>query len=342
MRRSPIATTLAIIAFAMTAVASASTADRGADRATRDAAAQVATIGFIDARADRPLDLVHRYWRDVHGVLATRIDGIWQYWQHHLAAPDPTLWPDMPGVDRTVADDLVLEGFAEVTFKDPATRRQMGGDPAAQQIQRDEQNVFRGTYLHNTSDGGSVTLVDYRRSNAPQGDTPNYRVIVLLRKNPEVGRERFGAYLSEDLAPALANGSQVLKVRYHRFLPYDGSAWNTPGVDNSLAPDEAYQGWLELVYPDRQRAAAALRSQPVAGVLTNAADDLSAAHAYPVAEVWTPLIEGRPTHIGLRGYDTWKTIQRVGAENQQEEDVLRLLYSDRTKMPAGTARSSGQ
>jgi len=338
MRPSLIAATLTLSSVALlTALTSGATADRGSDHAKRDSAAQVATIGFIDARADRPLDLVYRYWRDVHGVLATRIDGIWQYWQHHLAAPDPSLWPEIQGVERSVADDLVLEGFAEVTFKDAATRRQMAGDPTARQIQRDEQNVFRGTYLHNTSDGGSVTVVDHRPSNAPQGKSPNYRVIVLLRKNPDVERAHFGSYLSEDLAPALADGADVLKVRYHHFLPYDGSAWDTPGVDNSLAQKDAYQGWLELVYPDRQRAAAALRSRPVAPVLGRGAEYLSAAHVYPVAEVWTPLIEGRPTHIGLRGYETWKTIQQVGAKNQQSEEVLRLLYSDRTKMPQDVA-----
>lgn len=337
MRRLLIA---AALATGLPAVASA--ADLPPDRSERDAEAQVATIGFIDARADRPLDLVFRYWRDVHGVLATRIDGIWQYWQHHLAAPDPTLWPELPDVDRTVADDLGLEGFAEVTFKDAATRRAMAGDPVARQIQLDEQNVFRGTYLHNTADGGSVTLVDRRASNVQQGPGDSYRAIVLLRRDDAADPKAFERYLTDRLAPALAEGADVLKVRYHRFLPYDGSAWDTPGVDNRLAEGEAYQGWLELIYPDRQRAAAALRSTRVLEVLDDAPSHLAAAHVYPVAEVWTPLIDGRPTQIGLRGYSAWRTIERVGADNQKGAEVLRLLYSDRTKMPEGVGSTSAE
>lgn len=329
-------------AIATTTLTTPLAAEPAPDRSSRDAEAQVATIGFIDARADRPLDLVFRYWRDVHGVLATRIDGIWQYWQHHLAAPDPDLWPRTEGVQRTVPEDLVLEGFAEVTFQDSATRRAMGGDPVARQIQRDEQNVFRGTYLHNTADGGSVTLLDRRPSNVQQGSSSAYRVIVLLRKAPEIAREGFGSYLTDRLAAALADGPDAIKVRYHRFLPYDGTAWNTPGVDNHLAADEAYQGWLELVYPDRQRAAAALRSGSVMDVLADAHGHLAAAHVYPVAEVWTPLIDGRPTHIGLRGYSAWRTIERVGADNQKSAEVLRLLYSERTALPEDAATTDAE
>jgi hypothetical protein len=336
------AAAVAAVAAASALALPARAAEPAPDRSARDRAAPVATIGFIDARADRPLDLVFRYWRDVHGVLATRIDGIWQYWQHHLADPDPALWPAMGGVERAVPSHLVLEGFAEVTFRDAATRRAMAGDPAARQIQRDEQNVFRGTFLHNTAEGDSVTLLDRRASNAPQGERPHYRAIVLLRKALEADDERFDSYLSERLAPALAAGADAIKVRYHRFLPYDGQAWDTPGVDNTLAEGEAYQGWLELVYPDRQRAAAALRSQPAAGALAAAPEVISAAHAYPVAQVWTPLIDGRPTHIGLRGYATWQTIERVGAGNQKSEEVLDLLYSERTKLPVGAAEERAE
>lgn len=340
--RLPLPAAVVAAVVAASALALPAATDPGPDRSARDEAAPVATIGFIDARSDRPLNLVFKYWRDVHGVLATRIDGIWQYWQHHLAAPDPTLWPAMSGVERSVPNDLVLEGFAEVTFRDAATRRGMGGDPAARQIQRDEQNVFRGTYLHNTAEGDSVTLLDRRASNAPQGDDPHYRAIVLLRKATDIGADRFTTYLADRLGPALATGADVLKVRYHRFLRYDGTAWDTPGVDNTLAEGEAYQGWLELVYPDRQRAAAALRSAPVAEVLETSPKVISAAHTYPVAQVWTPLIDGRPTHIGLRGYETWKTIERVGAQNQKGAEVLDLLYSPRTKLPAGAARDGDE
>ncbi len=251
------------------------------------------------------------------------------------------MWPETARVSREIPDDLVLEGFAEVTFRDAATRRAMGGDPVARQIQLDERNVFRGTYLHNSGPGGSVTLLDRRASNAPRGDSPHFRAIALLRMDDQAQRPAFAAYLSDRLAPALAVGADVIKVRYHTFLPYDGDAWDTPGVDNRLGPSDAYDGWLELVHPDRTRAAAALRSQRVQRVLEDAGGLVAAAHVYRVDQVWTPLIDGRPTHLGLRGLDALRTIEAVGADNQKGAAVLDLLYSDRTRLPAGAEAPEG-
>jgi hypothetical protein len=302
------------------------------DRASRDQVAPLATIGFIDARGDRPLDLVFRYWRDVHGVLAARIEGIEQYWQHHLGPPDPVLWPETPGVARAPEPHLTLEGFAEVTFRTPEVGAAMAEDPAARRLQQDERNVFRGTFLHSTAPGNTVTLKDTRASNTPQGDDGLYRAILLLRQARGSESDGFRAFVRDRLAPALAADPDAIKLRLHLFEPYTG-AWDTPGVENALAVDESWQGWLELVFPDRARAAAALRSAAVSEVLTEAPDRLAAVHVYPVAQVWTPVYRNRPTHIGLRGYPAYETIQAVGAANQKTLPVLQLLFGADTALP---------
>lgn len=302
------------------------------DRASRDQVAPLATIGFIDARGDLPLDLVFRYWRDVHGVLAARIEGIEQYWQHHLGPPDPFLWPETPGVVRAPEPHLTLEGFAEVTFRSAEVGAAMAEDPAARRLQQDERNVFRGTFLHSTAPGNTATLKDTRASNTPQGDDGLFRAVLLLRQTRGAAPDGFRDYVRDRLAPVLADAPDAIKLRLHLFEPYTG-AWDTPGVENALAVDESWQGWLELVFPDRARAAAALRSAPVTEVLADAPDWLAAVHAYPVAEVWTPVYRNRPTHIGLRGYPAYQTIQAVGADNQKTLPVLQLLFGADTELP---------
>jgi hypothetical protein len=50
----------------------------------RENAAPYAATAFGWWRPDVPPELSYRYWRDVHGPLAARIPGLFQYRQRHL------------------------------------------------------------------------------------------------------------------------------------------------------------------------------------------------------------------------------------------------------------------
>src|SRR5688572_13735164 len=45
---------------------------------------EIATLALIQKKPALDTDDFRTYWRDIHGMLATRIPGFWTYTQHHL------------------------------------------------------------------------------------------------------------------------------------------------------------------------------------------------------------------------------------------------------------------
>ena len=326
MKKLLLSTTAALI---LTGVAQAQ--DRGF--AARDDAAQMTTNGFLDRRDDIAPDLFGLYWRDVHGPLAARIDGMHQYWQHHLGAPDADVLPvavAASGVDVAVSDADRLEGLAEVTFASEADRGGMGASPAAGQLMEDEQNVFKGTYLHSSVKGNTRTLVD-TGPGAPQGERDAYHAILLIASNETADAQAFRDLVTTQITPALAVSDDVVKVRYHLFEGYDASGWDTPNVDNDRTQEQAFDAWVEIAYPDRAATEAALAG--IADALANP-KLITAIHAYPVQAAYTLVYDGRPTLAGLRGASIAENITQVGAANQASLPVLQSMHGLDTEAPA--------
>ncbi len=237
-------------------------------------------------------ELFGLYWRDVHGPLAARIDGMHQYWQHHLDAPDASLLPaavGASGIDVDVSEADWLEGLAEVTFASEADRGGMGASPAAGQLMEDEQNVFKGTYLHSSIEGNTRTLVDHGPG-APQGARDAYHAILLIAANEAGDDGAFRDLVTAQITTPLAVSADVVKVRYHLFEGYDASGWDTPNVDNERTQDEAFEAWVEIAFADRAAAQAALAK--IANGLANP-ELIAAIHAYPVRAAYTLVYEGR-------------------------------------------------
>ena len=326
MKRLLLATTTALV---LTGAAHAQ--DRGF--AARDDAAQMTTNGFLDRRDDVSPELFGLYWRDVHGPLAARIDGMHQYWQHHLDAPDAGLLPESvaaSGIDVSVPESERLEGLAEVTFASEGDRAGMGASPAAGQLMEDEQNIFRGTYLHSSVAGNTRTLVDHG-SAMPQGEREAYHAILLIAANEDGDRPTFRQHVTEDIAAALTRAEHVVKVRYHLFESYDASGWDTPNVDNDRTQAEAFDTWIEIAFTDRAAAQRAL--DDVGHALAEPAL-IQAIHAYPVRTAYTLVYDGRPTLAGLRGASVAETIIAIGAENQRTLPVLQSMHGAEVEAPA--------
>lgn len=325
MKRLLLATTAALV---LTSAAYAQ--DRGF--ATRDDAAQMTTNGFLDRRDDVSPELFGLYWRDVHGPLAARIDGVHQYWQHHLDAPDAGLLPESvaaSGVDVTVAATDRLEGLAEVTFASEADRAGLGASPAAGQLMEDEQNVFKGTYLHSSVEGNTRTLVDHRPG-TPQGTREAYHAILLIAGNETGDTQAFRDLVTAEITTPLVVSADVVKVRYHLFEGYDASGWDTPNVDNDRTQDQAFDAWVEIAFTDRAAAQRAL--DDIGATLANP-DLIAAIHAYPVRAAYTLVYDGRPTLAGLRGVSVAETITAVGADNQRSLPVLQSMHGPDTEAP---------
>lgn len=325
MQRLLLATTAALV---LTGAAYAQ--DRGF--ANRDDAAQMTTNGFLDRRDDVSPELFGLYWRDVHGPLAARIDGMHQYWQHHLDAPDAGLLPESvaaSGVDVTVATTDRLEGLAEVTFASETDRAGLGASPAASQLMEDEQNAFKGTYLHSSVEGNTRTLVDHGPG-APQGTRDAYHAILLIAANETGDTQAFRDLVTAEITTPLVATADVVKVRYHLFEGYDASGWDTPNVDNDRTQDQAFDAWVEIAFSDRAAAQKALED---IGTALASPDLIAAIHAYPIRAAYTLVYDGRPTLAGLRGASVAETITAIGAENQRTLPVLQSMHGREVEAP---------
>ena len=300
--------------------------------AARDDTAQLAVVGVLDRRDDIAQSLFYAYWRDVHGPLAARAVPHFQYWQHHLAAPDPALLPGSIS-DRGIAVDVAqsehIEGLAESSFTSAEAFSDMGAGPAADQLMLDEQNIFKGVYILGSVAGNTRTLIDREPNGAPQGRRDAYYMILLLAANETGDKTAFRSLVTERLAGVLADMEQVVKVRYHLFEPYS-NAWDTPNVDNTRSQQQAYDAWIELGFTDRDAACAALML-----VGNDLADPelIHALHAYPIREQFTLVYDGRPTLAGLRSHAVTSIIDAAGADNQRSLQVLRVLHGEDVQLP---------
>lgn len=322
-----ILTTLTSIMLCGTAIAQ----DRG--HGARDDVAPLTTNGMLDRKDGMSSELFMAYWRDVHGPLAARITGMHQYWQHHLATPDPSLLPESvrAAVETAVGEADQLEGIAETTFTQEAVRQGLGSVPATGQLFVDEQNFFRATYLHGSMTGNTYTHLDRIEDPTPQGKGDLYRAQLLFRATDGADVAAFRVHLIDAIAAPLAAREEAVKVRSHLFEVYDASGWDTPGVDNDRTQAQAFDGQIELAFASREDAAAALQDIDLALGNTSL---IAGIHVYPVKAVYSLIYDGRPTLVGLRGYPVAATIEAVGATNQRTLPVLRTLHGDDAKEPA--------
>jgi len=53
---------------------------------------------------------------------------------------------------------------------------------------------------------------------------------------------------------------------------------------------------------------------------------ISAVHAYPIREIYTIAFGGKPTLVGLRGYEAVQTIEAANADFQKSKEVLNFTY----------------
>ncbi|HSV70717.1 MAG TPA: EthD domain-containing protein [Methylibium sp.] len=277
--------------------------------------APVTTVALLARKAGLAPELFSRYWRDVHGTLAARIPGFDSYVQYHLGAPWPLALP------VAVADAARFDGFAEVGFRDDGDRAGLAGSEVAALIQADEQNVFRTTLLYNLAAGASRTL--FERGATPQ--PPPASALLLLGRRPGTAHQALIDAIEQALLPALSAQPGVLRLRLHALASGDPSLWVTAGVDNRQTPDQAFDAILQV---DGASVGGLAEAVQAGGAAAPASlyRVLGRLQGYPVAARYAMVQAGRPTHLGLRGWDVLQTITAAGARNQLGEAVTRCLY----------------
>ena len=193
----------------------------------------------------------------------------------------------------------------------------------------DEQNIFKGTYLHSSVEGNTRTLVDHGPG-MPLGARNAYHAILLIAANEASENQVFRDLVTAQITTPLAVSADVVKVRYHLFEGYDASGWDTPNVDNDRTQDQAFDAWVEIAFTDRAAAQMALED---IGAALASPDLIAAIHAYPVRAAYTLVYDGRPTLAGLRGASVAETITAIGAENQRTLPVLQSMHGGEVEAP---------
>lgn len=274
-------------------------------------------------RRDIPRDVAEAYWRDLHGVLAARIPGLWQYRQLRLAPNRPDLLALDAGVQRDLERAAQPEGIAHGLFLDETDQQAFATSPhVTRDIFADERNfVGRGTTQLSPA-GSARTFADRLDVPAVQGPppAPAYAVFFVAREDLAATHHA----LRDVVAPAWADHDGVLRVRVVPLDPYDPSGWDSPGVEHARPTGWDYAGWIELAVPD-EAALATLVDDLTASAIGKTCQ---AVHVYPLREVFTIVERGRPTDVGLRGFSAVQTIAATGADNQQDPALLQTIYGD--------------
>jgi hypothetical protein len=297
-----------------------------ADVAVIENRAQIAHTAFCWWRTDVPAEVSYDYWRDVHGLVAARVPGLWQYRQLQIGPNRQDLWPAIPGVSFENRMDRQPQGMPQGLFLTAEHLKAFGDNPVVgTHIFNDERNFVARLGTQMSPPGRARTFVDRVGRPQLQGEPPYPSFAVCFVPRDGVGIEAFHSFLADQVARPWAANAGVTRLRLQPLERYDINAWNSPGIDHRWPAEREYWGYIELSIREPQVAAALLGSSFDG---TAFARHVEAVHSYPIDAVYTIVQGGRPTEVGLRGYPAVRTIEQAGADNQRNPELLRVLYGD--------------
>ncbi len=274
-------------------------------------------------KKELPLEVVRRYWRDVHSPSIARRAGIWDY-RHFQYDPVVTdLFAPVEGIDFVAPDDQQLMWTSDVRYRDEAALAVFGQSPAKEilpGILGDIDLIVDQSTTYKALDENAFTFKDETGVATPQG-TPKLPTFQLFFR--QKGEEApFRAALTE-LAKAWAANPKVLRVRLSLFEVPDMEAERKAGYPVKTHPVERqYQAWIDLVIADKTDARELLTAK------ADLADYVHTIHAYPVTTLCTFNYDGKPTLAGLRGFPAWDALTTLGGFHQAKPEILEWMYGD--------------
>lgn len=274
-------------------------------------------------KPDLPLEVVRRYWRDVHSPSIARRAGIWDY-RHFQYDPVLTdLFAPVPGIEFSAPEDQQLMWTSDVRYRDDAALAEFGQSPTKDilpGILGDIDLIVDQSTTYKALGANAFTYKDATGIATPQGTPvlPTYQLF-FRQKGEEAP---FFAALTE-LAQAWAENLQVLRVRLSLFEVPDMEAERKAGYPVKTHPVERqYQAWIDLVVETPAAARDLLAARP------DLADHVATLHAYPVTTLCTFNYAGRPTLAGLRGFPAWDALTTLGGFHQAKPQILEWMYGN--------------
>lgn len=272
-------------------------------------------------KPDLPLEVVRRYWRDVHSPSIARRDGIWDY-RHFQYDPVVTdLFAPVDGIDFSAPADEQLMWTSDVRYRDDDALAAFGTSPAKDilpGILGDIDLIVDQSTTYKALGFNAFTFKDETGIATPQG-TPRLPTWQLFFR--QKGEEApFRAALT-DLAKAWAADPNVLRVRLSLFDVPDMEAERRAGYPVKTHPVERqYQAWIDLVIESPAAARDLLTAHP------DLAEHVHTLHAYPVTTLCTFNYDGRLTLAGLRGFPAWDALTTLGGFHQAKPEILEWMY----------------
>lgn len=264
-------------------------------------------------RLDLSPAVARGYWLDVHGPVIAALPGLDVYWQFHLEHDHGGNWPTVPGIESAITEDDQLDGLAELGWLNEARQAEYFAAADAANIQADEPVLFRMVMVQMTAPGRTRTLKNDIESLRPNGDDPNFRLFLGLRKREGASRDEFTRVLWEEFAPALAASGETAKVRLSLMQDFDAADWGTEEVDNAVSVDRQYQAYIELAFTDR----IAMRRLYNSPEFKASAERLSTVshhvNAFRVKETCAYVVDGDMTLVGRYGSHRARMITEAGS-----------------------------
>ncbi len=291
------------------------------DFSKRDETIRVNSYTTVTKRTGVPFDVYDNYWRDVHGPLCARLPGLGWYVQHHFAPEHADhLWPLPEGV--VPFKDYALSGMVEIGFASEADQALFV--KASPLLFSDEQNIFDESVAYSLP-RGSKTFVDRQEDPVPNGPAA-FDLLHLHFHSAQDDPEDFGAYMNS-FAKALVGFDGVMKVRLHLPEPHDNSKADPPAPDvkHSVPSARVLLSVLEIGFRDPLTRHKCIASPAFVKLHEGQGKHVSKLAAFKVSGVYTYIRDGELTTAGLRGSRAAELITALGAINQVQPDVVKIM-----------------
>ena len=266
-----------------------------------------------------PLELVRRYWRDVHSPGISRRPGLWEYRHLQFDPVRADLFGPVPGIAFDCDPAQQLQWTSDVRYLDQAGLDLFGSQPGPEVkalLLGDIDLIVDQSTTYLVVGDNAWTCLDTTASAAPQGPAAMPSYAVFLRQRGEQAASRAGL---RALARRWAATPGVRRVRLSLFEVPDMEAERKAGYPIKTHPVERqYQALIDLMI-DRDAVARGLL-QP------GDAEAVHTVHAYPAPVTYTSVCQGRPTLVGLRGYAAHDAIEGMQALNQKQPALLGWMY----------------
>ncbi|WP_286979337.1 EthD domain-containing protein [Haliea sp.] len=314
---------LAIVSCVVVLTGWAETPEKGRSVCHSGQAGPYGTVALLKKKQGVDKADFSTYWRDIHGMLATRIPGFWTYRQFHLGEELPLL-RRLPENYSAALESL--DGFADVSFCSSEAIAGLVSSPISELIKQDERNVFDSSYLYGVIPGDSLTLRREAPFESAVGGELDEVVLVLLARGSQESRAGFRAAVDESMALILEQCADLQRLRVNYLQPYDESGWPAPDVNHR--PAQQMDAAVEMQFRDRETVLHCLNSGASVGELAGDGTQGRLQLVYGVTARYAMVVDGKATALALRGLPAMTLIQRLGADSQLDEAVLQALYGE--------------